>query len=151
MTRHDLSAGPVDRRTALAGAGVTAAALTLAAACSSNDSSAPAASSATVAPAASGAPAAPSGALVSTAQVPVGGGVIVGDTVVTQPTAGTFEGFSTTCTHAGCKVNQVVNGLIQCPCHGSEFHLDGSVARGPASRPLDAHPVKVSGDSVIRA
>jgi Rieske Fe-S protein len=89
--------------------------------------------------------------LVPKAQVPVGGGVIAGDTVVTQPAAGTFEGFSTTCPHLGCKVNQVVNGLIQCPCHGSEFHLDGSVARGPASRPLDPRPVKVSGDSIVQA
>jgi Rieske Fe-S protein len=151
MTRHDPSAGSVDRRTALAGAGVTAAALTLAAACSSNDSSAPAGSSGAAAPAQSGAPAAPAGVLVPTAQVPVGGGVIAGNTVVTQPAAGTFKGFSTTCTHLGCKVNQVVNGLIQCPCHGSEFHLDGSVARGPAARPLDPRPVKVSGDSVVEA
>lgn len=150
MTRHDLTAGPVDRRTALAGAGVTAAALTLAAACSSNDSPSSAAP-VPASPVASRAPAAPAGALVRTADVPVGGGVIVGDTVVTQPTAGAFQGYSTTCTHAGCQVNKVDNGLIMCPCHGSEYHLDGTVARGPAPRPLDSHPVRVSGDSVVRA
>lgn len=142
MTAHDLTSGPLDRRTALAGAGVTAAALTLAAACSSNSSSGSSAAADTPAP---GAP------LVRAADVPVGGGVIVGDTVVTQPTAGKFEGYSTTCTHAGCKVNKIVSGLIECPCHGSEFRLDGTVARGPAERPLDTHPVKVSGESIVRA
>jgi Rieske Fe-S protein len=152
MTSQDLTSGPIDRRTALAGVGVTAAALTVAAACSSNSSSAPAAASgSSSAPAAASPNAHVVGQLTRTANVPVGGGVIVGDTVVTQPTAGTFKGFSSTCTHAGCKVNQVVNGLIECPCHGSRFHLDGTVAQGPAARPLDPHPIKVQGDSIVTA
>jgi Rieske Fe-S protein len=148
MARLDSIAGPIDRRTALAGAGATAAALTLAAACSSGSSSSPTAAPSAAAPAGAGGP---TGQLARTADVPVGGGVIVGDTVVTQPTAGTFEGFSSTCTHAGCKVNQVTNGLIECPCHGSRFHLDGTVAVGPAPRPLDPHPIKVQGDSIVRS
>lgn len=147
MSQNDSIADPLDRRTALAGAGVAAAALGLAAACSSdNSSSSKTSSSAATSP--GGQTAAP---LTSTSDVPVGGGVIVGDTVVTQPTAGTFSGFSTTCTHAGCKVNKVVNGVIECPCHGSSFHLDGTVAHGPATRPLDSHPVKVQGTSIVRA
>lgn len=147
MSQHDSATGPLDRRTALAGAGVTAAALTLAAACSSNSSSSSGTSSSAAATSAGGA-AAP---LTSTSDVPVGGGLIVGDTVVTQPTAGTFAGFSTTCTHAGCKVNKVVDGLIECPCHGSKFRLDGTVEHGPATRPLAAHPVKVEGTNIVRS
>ncbi len=144
MTNHDLTQGPVDRRTVMAGVGITAAALTLTAACSSNDSSTAVASAAPP-------PGAPAGQLARTSDVPVGGGVIVGDTVITQPTAGKFEGFSSTCTHAGCKVNQVVGGLIECPCHGSRFRLDGTVAQGPAPRPLDPHPVKVQGGAIVNA
>jgi Rieske Fe-S protein len=147
MSQHDPIANPLDRRTALAGAGVAAAALSLAAACSSDDSSS-AQKSSTAATSPTGQGAAP---LTSTSDVPVGGGLIVGDTVVTQPTAGTFSGFSTSCTHAGCKVNKVANGVIECPCHGSTFHLDGTVAHGPATRSLDSHPVKVQGTNIVRA
>lgn len=87
--------------------------------------------------------------LTKTADVPVGSGVILGDTVVTQPTAGDFKGFSSVCTHAGCKVNEVVDGTIVCPCHGSRFNLDGSVAKGPAKEPLAAKPVSVQGDAIF--
>ena len=45
-----------------------------------------------------------------------------------------------TCTHAGCDIGQTGSvgpqGLF-CGCHGSEFDANGSVVRGPASRPLD--------------
>jgi len=150
MSQNDQVINPLDRRTALAGAGVAAAALTLAAACSSDNSSS--SSSGTASAAAAGTTGAQATApLTSTSDVPVGGGVIVGDTVVTQPTAGNFSGFSTTCTHAGCKVNKVENALIECPCHGSTFHLDGTVAHGPATRPLDSHPVKVQDGNIVRA
>ncbi|WP_069167088.1 ubiquinol-cytochrome c reductase iron-sulfur subunit [Nocardia altamirensis] len=88
-------------------------------------------------------------AIAKTADIPVGGGVIVGDTVVTQPNAGTFVGLSSTCTHAGCKVTSVSGGTINCPCHGSKFALDGTVAGGPAPKPLAAKTVRVVGDSVV--
>ncbi|ULE33576.1 Rieske (2Fe-2S) protein [Mycobacterium sp. IDR2000157661] len=87
--------------------------------------------------------------LAKTADVPVGGGVIVDETVVTQPTAGDFQGFSSTCTHAGCTLNEVADGTINCPCHGSRFNLDGTVANGPATRPLTAKSIRVQGDSIV--
>ena len=87
--------------------------------------------------------------LTKTTDVPVGSGVIVGDIVVTQAAAGDFKGFSSTCTHAGCAVNEVVDGTINCPCHGSKFNLDGSVAQGPATKPLESKVVTVQGDSVV--
>ncbi len=88
--------------------------------------------------------------LAQTSEVPVGSGVIVDDVVITQPTAGDFKGFSATCTHAGCTVNKVADGTIQCPCHGSKFNLDGSVANGPATKPLEPQIVAVEGDSIIK-
>jgi Rieske Fe-S protein len=81
--------------------------------------------------------------------VPVGSGLIVGDVVITQPTAGVFEGFSTVCPHAGCNVSKITDGNIVCPCHGSRFNLDGSVAKGPATKPLESKPVSVQGDSIV--
>jgi Rieske Fe-S protein len=101
------------------------------------------------APASPGAPAPPANAIANTADVPVGSGVIVDDIVVTQASPGVFAGFSSTCTHAGCTVAEVADGTINCPCHGSKFNLDGTVANGPATRPLEAKTVTVQGDSII--
>ncbi|MFD6401375.1 ubiquinol-cytochrome c reductase iron-sulfur subunit [Nocardia sp. NPDC060249] len=140
MTINDFS---LNRRTVVVGVGVLAAAATLTA-CGSDDDTESAA-------AASPEPGAPAGALTRAADVPVGGGVIVGDTVVTQPTAGNFVGLSSTCTHAGCKVATVARGTINCPCHGSRFELDGAVRGGPATEPLPAKPVRVEGDSIVLA
>ncbi|GAB2509427.1 hypothetical protein GCM10027167_08670 [Nocardia heshunensis] len=92
---------------------------------------------------------APDNALARTGDIPVGGGVIVGNTVVTQPNAGNYIGLSVICTHLGCAVNDISGGTINCPCHGSKFNLDGSVAAGPASRPLDGRDVSVQGDWVV--
>jgi Rieske Fe-S protein len=92
-----------------------------------------------------------SAALASTADVPVGSGLIVDDVVLTQPSAGVFKAFSTVCTHAGCAVSKIADGTIDCPCHGSKFNLDGTVAKGPASRPLDPKPIAVKGTSIVRA
>jgi Rieske Fe-S protein len=101
-------------------------------------------------PATGGTAAAPAANVIAkTADVPVGSGVIVDKVVVTQPTAGVFKGFSSTCTHKGCTVDKIADGTIDCPCHGSKFNLDGSVAKGPATTPLEAQAVTVQGDSIV--
>jgi len=92
--------------------------------------------------------------LAKTTDIPVGGGKIIDaeKVVVTQPTKGTFKCFSAVCTHAGCTVSGVSNGVISCPCHGSRFSaVDGSVKGGPAPSPLAAKKVTVQGDSVLLA
>lgn len=95
-----------------------------------------------------------SAALAATSAVPVGGGTVIADQqiVLTQPSAGTFKAFTAVCTHMGCTVGSVANGLIVCPCHGSSFHIaDGSVANGPASKALDPIAIKVSGGQITKA
>jgi Rieske Fe-S protein len=87
--------------------------------------------------------------LAATADVPVGSGIIVDDTVLTQAVSGDFKGFSNICTHTGCRLNSVSDKTINCPCHGSKFNLDGSVAQGPASTPLATKPIVVQGDSIL--
>jgi Rieske Fe-S protein len=89
--------------------------------------------------------------VATTADVPVGSGLIVGDVVLTQPTAGVFKWFSAICTHAGCSVSKIADGTIDCPCHGSRFNLDGTVAKGPASKPLVSKSISVQGDSIVLA
>lgn len=89
--------------------------------------------------------------LARTADIPVGGGKIFKDekVVVTQPTKGDFKAFSAICTHQGCTVGTVADGTIDCPCHGSKFHIEnGSVANGPATRPLPAKQITVEGESI---
>ncbi len=87
--------------------------------------------------------------LAKVADVPVGSGVIVDDIVITQPLAGEFTGLSAVCTHKGCNVDRVADGVIVCPCHGSKFNLDGTVANGPATKPLEAKAIVVQGDSIV--
>jgi Rieske Fe-S protein len=86
--------------------------------------------------------------------IPVGGGKVFMShkVVVTQPTKGVFKAFSAVCTHVGCVCNQVANGTINCPCHGSEFKIaTGAVVTGPAPAPLPAQLIKVSDGKIFLA
>lgn len=89
----------------------------------------------------------------STADIPIGGGKVyqTEQVVVTQATPGQIRAYSAVCTHQGCVVNDVLGGTINCNCHGSKFKLDGSVSQGPASAPLPAVAVKVTGDQISLA
>jgi nitrite reductase/ring-hydroxylating ferredoxin subunit len=93
----------------------------------------------------------PGSPLAKTSEIPVGGGKIFDEArvVVTQPTAGTFKAFSGVCTHQGCLVNKIESGVISCPCHGSEFTLEGAVSQGPAEEPLAPQTIRVSGTEIV--
>ncbi|CAA0128350.1 Cytochrome b6-f complex iron-sulfur subunit [Mycolicibacterium vanbaalenii] len=138
----DIDRMQVSRKAVIVGAGVGLAATALAACSSGGDSGdsggEPSGES----------PAAPE-ELTATADVPVGSGVIVGETIITQPEAGDFKAFSAVCTHSGCLINEVAGGTINCPCHGSKFSLDGAVVNGPAARPLTEETITVQGDSIV--
>jgi Rieske Fe-S protein len=90
--------------------------------------------------------------VAAAADIPVGGGAIFASqgVVVTQPTAGTFKGFSSTCTHQGCPLANVDGGTINCSCHGSKFSIeDGSVKTGPATEALDPKTVTKDGADIL--
>jgi cytochrome b6-f complex iron-sulfur subunit len=54
------------------------------------------------------------------------------------------------CTHLGCLYNwQSQNSRFYCPCHGSQFQLDGTYIQGPAPRSLDRFVVKLLDDNNI--
>jgi len=152
------ASGGATRRAVLLGAGAVGTAGLLAACGGGSDqNAAPGGGENAVAPATEEAGGAPTSAdavqaeSVPASAIPVGGGTIFPDKtlVVTQPTQGDFKAFDATCTHQQCLVGSVDGGLITCPCHGSQFRInDGTVARGPATRPLTAKHTTVSGDQV---
>lgn len=52
------------------------------------------------------------------------------------------------CTHQGCTVEWSGDAMV-CPCHGSQFNADGTVANGPASEPLSQYEAKIEDDLVL--
>ncbi|AQU69783.1 Rieske (2Fe-2S) protein [Streptomyces niveus] len=138
----------VARRTVVAAAGAVGLGAALVA-CGSDDSS----DSVGQAPADDGANggSGQGAVLARTADIPEGGGKVfeAEGVVVTQPSAGQFKAFSSECTHSGCAVGSIANGTITCPCHGSQFDAsDGSVKKGPATKPLGAASITVDGDEI---
>ncbi len=139
----------IDRRTALGAVAIAGISVPLLAACGNDTHNAGPLPQTPAAPTAPGSKA----VLVSTGDIPVGGGVIVPaqQAVVTQPTAGKFKCFSSICTHQKCPVTRVTQH-IDCTCHGSQFSIeDGSVVRGPATTGLPEKPIAVKGDSISLA
>ena len=49
------------------------------------------------------------------------------------------------CSHRGCSLHEgeFDGSTITCPCHGSAFRLDGSVAKGPTTYPQPSFAVRV--------
>ncbi|MEV3889199.1 Rieske (2Fe-2S) protein [Streptomyces griseoincarnatus] len=152
------ASGPA-RRTVVAAAGAAGLAVALTA-CGGSDNgatAAPAESGGAADDAANGGGSGGSAGgtpLASTADIPEGGGKVFADqrVVVVQPSAGEFKAYSATCTHQGCAVKSVSDGLINCPCHNSNFSVtDGSVSSGPATKPLPEVRIAVDGDSITLA
>jgi Rieske Fe-S protein len=110
------------------------------------------------APAPSGAGSAAGGlraSLTSLSDVPVGGAVEVSapdgtKVLVAQPKEGEAVAFNAVCPHEGCAVSPD-DDHFSCPCHGSQFELDGSLRRGPAERGLTPFPVQVMDGRVLPA
>lgn len=142
----------ITRRNVLAGAAGVAGVAGLAA-CATGASTDPATEPATQSPTKS--PAQASGEVIaSVSDVPVGGGTIVDSgadkIVVTQATEGDIKAFSAVCPHQGCNCSAVRDGVIVCPCHGSQFAIaDGAVVAGPAMQGLVPVEIRVKGSDVV--
>jgi Rieske Fe-S protein len=86
-------------------------------------------------------------------QIPAeGSGLILSKAliVLVREPDGSIRGFSAVCTHQGCTVSSVQNGVIMCPCHGSQYNArTGAVVGGPAPRALPSVPVVVRSGAVV--
>jgi cytochrome b6-f complex iron-sulfur subunit len=70
--------------------------------------------------------------------------------LLVRDSATSVRAFNPVCTHRECVVayNQGEK-KIKCPCHGSQFDLDGRVVHGPASRPLATYAADLAGEQII--
>jgi Rieske Fe-S protein len=69
-------------------------------------------------------------------------------TLVVNPDGAAIRAFTSVCTHQGCDVNRFAEGRLHCPCHGSQYDVNGQVVVGPAPLPLREFPVSRAGDLV---
>jgi len=54
------------------------------------------------------------------------------------------------CTHLGCTVNWFADvRTFKCPCHGSQYHSNGTNFAGPAPRPLDRLRIDLAVDGQL--
>ncbi len=71
-----------------------------------------------------------------------------GKTIWTNKKEIPYIAFSGKCPHLGCgfkwRQHKTLGQVFLCPCHLSIFDASGKVLDGPAPRPLDALPLKVS-------
>ena len=91
--------------------------------------------------------------LVSAAQVPEAGILLQRPGMehpvfVRETEQGEYVGLLVRCTHQGCQPDPVGDRFI-CPCHGSEFDMQGEVLRGPAERSLFRYRVSREGEDLV--
>lgn len=63
---------------------------------------------------------------------------------------GQVRALDSTCTHLGCRTRVNTDaGVIECPCHGGLYDLQGRVVSGPPPHSLAELPVRVEGAHVL--
>lgn len=65
-------------------------------------------------------------------------------------TKNSYKAFSRTCTHLGCSLKyDSLNQKFVCPCHKSEFSLNGEVLKSPAKEPMREVNVEKQDDFLV--
>jgi cytochrome b6-f complex iron-sulfur subunit len=61
-----------------------------------------------------------------------------------------IKAVSAICTHLGCVLQKSTSGF-RCPCHGSQYNIQGGVMSGPAPRDMDWLQVRFNhnGDLIV--
>jgi cytochrome b6-f complex iron-sulfur subunit len=84
----------------------------------------------------------------------VGGSVVIKvkdkPLLLVRDTPGEVRAFDPICSHKQCVVQyQSAAHNLNCPCHSSQFSLDGKVSRGPAKQALTVYPAAIEGDRIV--
>lgn len=85
----------------------------------------------------------------------VGGAAFVdyqsGSILVDRTNSDAFNALSSTCTHQGCTITSFDPSTKQfiCPCHGSQYNLNGQVVVGPAKASLTAFQNSFSNNQLL--
>ncbi len=62
----------------------------------------------------------------------------------------TVAAVSNVCTHRGCAIDPKAGAnILTCTCHNAQFNLDGTVAKAPATKPLDHFAIRVNDKGLI--
>lgn len=71
--------------------------------------------------------------------------------VVTRVAEDRFVTVSEVCTHHGCDIGDLdlASMVFTCPCHFSQYAVDGTVVRGPAIRDLDKFVTSWDGGDLV--
>jgi cytochrome b6-f complex iron-sulfur subunit len=80
--------------------------------------------------------------------LPESDGIYLEDYYMLISDNGKIRVLSRKCTHLGCKIVHFDNKFL-CPCHGSEFDLNGKVMKGPAEKNLSLLDFTIKSDSTI--
>ena len=75
-----------------------------------------------------------------------------GPLLVVRVSDGQIAAMNARCTHQACIVRANADSRLHCPCHGSEYQLDGTLLAppiGPATFPLQRFATTLSADSLL--
>ena len=82
----------------------------------------------------------------------VGGAAVVrtslGNYLLARTGQDTFTALTAVCTHEANQITNFTGSQFACTFHGSLYTTSGSVARGPATRPLTSYPTTFAGNTV---
>lgn len=63
-----------------------------------------------------------------------------GKIILVRTGESTFVAVAAKCTHKGCTIGYDADAKhFECPCHGSQYNLDGTVAHGPTTKPVTSY------------
>lgn len=95
----------------------------------------------------------PGGLVLAPEDIPPGEGALVDVSGLPAPLYvhrhrdGRVTAVLTRCTHRGCTAAPRSRRIV-CPCHGSQYALDGAVVQGPAERDLVRFPARFESDRI---